>query len=179
MPFTDPAFGVATGNTLTETMFDNADANMTYLYNRLVTQFVPPMSLTALVAVGDWLGVGVNNAGAGTVHVTHPWVVPDDFSALISMELLVVATTGHTMEYDLNTDFGNPDTPENYNTNSGSNANQTLALTSNRLHLISVSQGSCLTGLAAGKFISVKISNSAGAAGTWYALGMRIIYSRI
>lgn len=175
MTYTAPTT-YSTGDAYNATEANNRGGNHVHFYDRVVSLSVPAFSTITPTAVGDWLGYGVSNAGAGTQHVYFPWHVPDDFRTLVSWEIVVVATTGHTMEYDLNSDYGNPDTPENYNTNSGSNLNQTLALTSNRLHLISLNQGDVLTNIAAGDFISAKISNSAGGAGTWYVLGSRVMY---
>lgn len=118
--------------------------------------------------LGDW-PVASTTSGARA----YAFLYPDDFSSLVSAELLISTDTTGTLTYALALDFGNPDSNEAYNAGSDGASGLTLSTTANRLHLIDLA--SYLSGVAAGDFIGVSMSHTAGQ--TVRHKGLRLIYT--
>jgi hypothetical protein len=155
------------------------DTNLDHLHQRKGVLSIPPVIQAASAAtLGDFFTGGFDNTAAASTKFTNLFfVVPDDAASIDSIEVLIVSSASTTIEYNITADYGNPDNNEAYNNHSGSSVDQTLAVTANRLTLISLA--GILLSLAAGDFAGVLITTSSGAnAATWHVLGARMIYTR-
>lgn len=176
MPYTDPMDTYVDGELIETADINTWVANIDYLHSRPFTLWVMGKGDSAPTAVGDFAARQIANTGAGTHFEYLQTAIPDHFDTLVSAELLMMATTSYTAEYDVNTDYFNPDSGEAYNNHSGAILSTTVALTANVPLFIDIS--GALTSLAAGDILGVKASNSTGAnGGNWYILGLRIIYT--
>lgn len=179
MPY-DASPTISTNELVTAEAINRWINNIAFLFARKVTLTIPPIIQAASAAtLGDFFTGGFDNtAVADTKFTNFFFIVPDDFASADGIEILIVSNTSTTIEYNITTDYGNPDDNESYNNHSGGIPDQTLVVTANRLTLISIS--SALASLAAGDFVGVKITTSSGAnAATWYVLGARMIYTRV
>lgn len=162
----------STGDLITATIW-NTDLvdNLQYLHDRAETIWAWPDTPAAGV-MGDY---AVRSRGVGN-SASISFCVPDDFDAIIGIEIALAQTNSGNLQYDLESDYCNPDSSELYNVHSESSLNQTVAVTANKP--IFLSAAGVFTALAAGDICGLTITNDGvGGAGSMYVVGLRFTYT--
>lgn len=130
-----------------------------------------------------------NEAGSGATNTTqdrhnivrqsnsggNTWMsipVPDDFSSLVTAEVLVTPDATETINYDISADYGNPGAGEDYNNHSQSAAGETEDVVDGKPEWLDVS--GIVTGIAAGDVIGFEFTSNT----TYiYVAGIRLVYA--
>lgn len=172
MAWTDPS-NHSTGDLITAAIY-NTDLvdNLNYLHDRFGLIWETPPSPTDTTS-GDFATATLANGGTQRMTFT----VPDDFEAVISIEILIMDTTGGTLTYGIDTDYHNPDNAEVYNFHSSTASGQVSVLTANVPKLVSV--GAYYPSIAAGDFCGLRLTSTTSPSTALRLFGVRLIYSRI
>ena len=172
MVWTDPTTR-STGDLITSTVW-NGDVvdNLGYLHERVVTKLIPP-SITSgnAVLVGDHSTARAN----GTYKVYFEFIIPTDFDALESLEVIFVPNSSGTVDIDLDSDYGNPAANEAAAAHSESLVGITQAVTAYQLYTVDIS--GVFSSMTAGDICGLRF-HYGGAGPVMEVLGLRIIYTR-
>jgi len=153
MTWSDPSTR-STGDLITAAIW-NQDVvdNGQYLHDRVLPIWIP--SHYTFPGLGDY----ASDAGGGFTSRLSAYI-PDNFDTLVSATIVIGSNVTTTLNYNLNSDYAQPDTSENYDNHSESLTGQTLSVTANRVYEIDIS--GVLTYLAAGDVLGVKIDKNSG-----------------
>jgi hypothetical protein len=163
----------STGDLITASIF-NTDIvdNLLFLHQRPVTKFFTFGDYSD--SAGDF---SVNNiANGGNARGT--FMVPDDFDALVSIELLASHASTGTWTFTVSTDYFNPDAAEAITNHSGSMPGATQVVAADIPEFINIA--SAFASLAAGDFAGVAFTNTSnsGGSGACRMFGIRLMYTR-
>lgn len=165
----------ATGDLITAAIW-NTDVvnNLQFVHDRYGVIYAPAIGTAAHHVDGEWLTPRI-----AFVTPYMNFAVPDDFSAIVSAEILVwpLGTTTDLV-YQADSAYGNPDAVEASDNHTGTLTSGATSMTIDKMYLLNVA--SVFGSLAAGDFATL---NLAVTAGTGYSFlnvaGFRLVYSRL